>query len=76
MSSAFDQAAAFNQPIGAWDTSKVTDMMFAFYGAEAFDQNISAWDTSSVTYMEDMFSGSGLLSCPSWAVGKDAGAPC
>jgi len=36
----------------------------------------SAWDVDSVTDMFWMFDNSALQSCPSWAVGKDAGVNC
>jgi surface protein len=50
----------FNQKIGNWDVSNVTNMdkMFASPapGGEAiFNQDISAWDTSNVTNMSHMF---------------------
>ena len=43
----------FDQPIGAWDTRRVTNMFRMFRGAYKFNQAISAWDTSKVTDMND-----------------------
>ncbi|KAK7242809.1 hypothetical protein SO694_00015269 [Aureococcus anophagefferens] len=76
MISVFNRAEAFRQNIGGWDTSSVAYMFFMFYKALAFDQDIGGWDTSKVTDMSDMFFDSGLPSCPSWAVDKNAGGPC
>ena len=45
---------AFNQNIGQWDVSNVTDMTSMFWGT-SFNQDISEWDVSGVTTMAGMF---------------------
>ena len=52
----FNTAVAFNQPIGNWNVSNVTNMSSMFYYAQNFNQDISGWDVGNVTNMGDMFS--------------------
>jgi surface protein len=49
------QSSIFNQDIGGWDVSRVTDMGYMFNNAAAFNQDISRWDVSKVTDMSGMF---------------------
>ena len=48
MSQMFWSNAAFNQPIGTWDTSSVTDVSYMFLGAASFDQVLSNWSLDSL----------------------------
>jgi len=47
---------SFNQAIGGWDTSQVTNMEYMFAGAAAFNQDIGSWNTAQVTNMRTMLS--------------------
>jgi len=43
----------FNQPIGVWDTSSVTDIQQAIRFQPNFDQDLSNWDVSNVTVIHE-----------------------
>ena len=43
MDNMFSGAAAFNQPIGSWNVTAVTDASFMFQGATAFVHDITGW---------------------------------
>ena len=53
MDAMFNGAAAFNQPISSWNTSRVFTMQAMFGSANAFNQPIGSWNVSNVTNFTD-----------------------
>ena len=47
--------SSFNQPIGGWNVSKVTNMESMFESAKEFNQPIGNWDVKKVKNMKHMF---------------------
>ena len=58
------RSTSFNQPIGNWNTSAVTNMFAVFFGNSSFNQDISSWNTSVVTNMQSMFFGATSFNQP------------
>lgn len=45
----------FNQPIGNWDVSNVTDIKWMFHGCNQFNQPLNNWNTSNIIRMDHAF---------------------
>ena len=67
MSKMFKSALIFNQNIGIWDVSQVTNMQEMFSQADEFQQNLNAWNISRVRNKEFMFDTLNMRnSIPDW----------
>lgn len=51
----------FNQDIGMWDTTHVTNMRSMFFTCFKFNQDISGWNVSNVTDMSNMFTSANVF---------------
>jgi len=74
----FRDAAAFNQPLGEWDVSQVTNMGDMFWGAAAFDQPLANWKVGQVTDMCYMFCDAAAFNQPlaDWDVSQVTNMNC
>jgi surface protein len=54
----FSGCAIFNQPIGYWNVSGITNMTQMFYQTASFDQDLSSWDVSNVISLDNIFNDS------------------
>ncbi len=64
MNALFDNARAFNQPLGTWETGEVTNMSNMFFQARAFNQPIGNWNIAKVTNMSGMFNAAIVFNQP------------
>lgn len=51
ISSMFEGATNFDNPINSWDVSNVTDMTYTFKDAISFNQPLNSWNTQNVYLM-------------------------
>ena len=58
----FEDAIAFNQPVGNWNTSHAARMDSMFKNAASFNQTLAGWDISHVEDMSSMFENAAAFS--------------
>lgn len=77
MSWMFSYAIAFDQNIGEWGTSQVTNFDGMFSGAASFNQDLSGWCVSQISQapaefdMEATLWEGGALTRPQWGTACD-----
>lgn len=64
ISSMFENATDFNQPVQGLNISSVVLMDRLFNGAESFNQHLNGWDMSNVTSIERMFGNASSFNRP------------
>ena len=57
----FRNALGFNQPIGYWNTSKVTNMDRMIHNCTGFNQDLGNWDMTGVTSLREFFAGNSVF---------------
>jgi surface protein len=62
----------FNQNIGSWNVSGVTDMRFMFYTSTSFNQDLSHWCVTLIPLLPSGFN----TGTPSWVLPKPVWGTC